>query len=204
MVPSTCPRVRRGRPAGRSRSASRPVAGAGTSNVAPGISTSATRSPSYTRSPGRTYHRLSTAAARPRSGNVIGTRGSSRSAPSRRRGSSTARTARPRPAGSPAAGACAASSSNSAGGTNRATGMCFERRGEVLAERQHVAADRPQVGQHVEQLVDRLADAEHQPALGDHARGPVASRGRAGRGCGGSRPGRGPLGTAAAPSRCCG
>src|SRR5437763_8147431 len=74
MAPKTCPGVT-GSFGITSRSARVPLAGADTSNVAPGISTSATRSPSYRRSPGRTYHRLSTARGSPRSGRVIGTRG---------------------------------------------------------------------------------------------------------------------------------
>src|SRR4051812_11234848 len=56
------------------RAASVPLAGAGTSIVAPGISTSATRSPSVTRSPTRTGHRLNVARGAPSSGTVIDTR----------------------------------------------------------------------------------------------------------------------------------
>src|SRR6516164_8583445 len=55
------------------RSASRPVAGALTSNVAPPTATSTSRSPSYTMSPGSANQTLIRAHCTPSSGNTIGT-----------------------------------------------------------------------------------------------------------------------------------
>ncbi len=48
---------------------------------------------------------------------------------------------------------------------------------EVLAERQVIAADRPQVGHRLDDLLGRLAQAEHQPALGEcFGPGPLGMR----------------------------
>ena len=87
------------------------------------------------------------------------------SLPSRRRGSSTGRTARWRRRRSPATGDPAQLVELGRGQVAHDREVA-RRRLEVLAERQEVAADRPEVGQGLEDLLGRLAQAEHQAALG--------------------------------------
>ena len=62
------------------------------------------------------------------------------------------------------------SSSNSVGGQVAHDGKMSRRRLKVLAEREQVAADRAEVGQGFDDLLGRLAQAEHQAALGAEVR----------------------------------
>src|SRR5262245_39924231 len=168
ISPSSWPGVK----ASRTRAClttSRPVAGAATSKVAPPTSTSTSRSPSNTVSPTSANQTLSTAGPAPSSGRRTSVRMGLHhlvGVITRTHEGAARHVLEPQPPGQHRQGRDLPRRP-----IPRHRNV-LQRRRQVLPQRQHVAVRGAQVGQHLQQFLRRLAQPQHQPALGDRLRRP--------------------------------